>query len=307
MDRTVLVRGTAVTFPGQISLGDRKYVQDAIRTGKFSSGEFTIGRISGKPIINFGYPVKDKSNRVIAVIGAAFDLEYVQRNFKKMNLPVGSSFTVLDRTGITLYSLYRDLGGNLSGRQAEIRDAGREFFRKMKDGPDEGTFEAVEDNGVLDFLSYRKISLPNETEPYLYIRTSIPKGSATSRANAAMIRNLVVLALFFLVGLFLAWFIGKRIIVNPIKLLRRASQQLAAGDRAVRVSSVVRGGELGELAHAFDSMTKALIQKETAQNAAEAALRESEGKFRDLAEKSFVGICLVQDSLIKYANTKFRI
>ncbi len=37
----------------------------------------------------------------------------------------------------------------------------------------------------------------------------------------------------------------------------------------------------------------------------EEALRESESKFRDMAEKSVVGIYLVQDGLFKYANAKF--
>ncbi len=37
----------------------------------------------------------------------------------------------------------------------------------------------------------------------------------------------------------------------------------------------------------------------------EEALRESENKFRDLAEKSNVGIYLVQDSIFKYVNVRF--
>ena len=37
----------------------------------------------------------------------------------------------------------------------------------------------------------------------------------------------------------------------------------------------------------------------------EEALRESENKFRDLAEKSFVGIYIIQDGVFKYVNARF--
>ena len=37
----------------------------------------------------------------------------------------------------------------------------------------------------------------------------------------------------------------------------------------------------------------------------EEALRESENKFKDLVEKSFVGVYLIQDGLFRYVNTRF--
>jgi PAS domain S-box-containing protein len=43
----------------------------------------------------------------------------------------------------------------------------------------------------------------------------------------------------------------------------------------------------------------------TERKLAEAALEESEAKFRDLAEKSLVGIYLIQDGLFRYVNSKF--
>jgi PAS domain S-box-containing protein len=46
------------------------------------------------------------------------------------------------------------------------------------------------------------------------------------------------------------------------------------------------------------------IQNITDRKRAEEALRESESKFRDLAEKSLVGVYLVQDNMFKYVNSK---
>jgi two-component system, cell cycle sensor histidine kinase and response regulator CckA len=197
MDKTGLIWGTAAPFAGKVSLGDRKYFIDAVRTGKFSSGEYTIGRISKKPIINFGYPVKDRSNRLIAVIGIAIDLEYIQRNFKKMNLPLGSSFSILDHKGVILN---KDREDDLSERPAKNRNTRKDIFNDMKDGADEGTFEAMGNDGNFSLFAYKKISLTTESKPYLYICSNIPRYAATSRANAAMFKNMAALMLLLFAG-----------------------------------------------------------------------------------------------------------
>lgn len=48
-----------------------------------------------------------------------------------------------------------------------------------------------------------------------------------------------------------------------------------------------------------------IVEDITHRKRAEEALRESERKFRDLAEKSLAGIYLVQDDVFKYVNSKF--
>jgi PAS domain S-box-containing protein len=298
LDETGSVWGTAMPFPPRTSLADRKYFLDAMRTGKFASGEFTIGRASGKPILNFGYPIKDRSDKSVGVIGAAFDLSYIYGSFKSMHLPAGSSFNILDRTGITLYTDRGDPAKERGGKQ----ETNTEIFSRMKEGPDEGTFEARGKDGVLYLVAYQKMSLSHEPQPYLYLFSGVPRNAVTSAANATMMKNTAALLLILFAGVLLVWFIGKHIIVRPIRLLRRASQQLAEGARSVNVSADVRGGEFGELATAFDTMAEALVRKEAAADAAEAALRESERKFRVLAEESVIGINLVQDGVVRYVN-----
>jgi PAS domain S-box-containing protein len=235
----------------------------------FSSGEYVIARISKKPIIGFGYPVRNTANRLIAVLVVTLDLDYSQRIFERLHLPPNSSFSLLDHKGIILVRYLKDA---FSEKLVGDRDINQELFIKMTQGPDEGTYEAMGNDGNFRLVAYKRISLPHESKPHMYIRSSIPLASATSKANAAMFRNLSVFASLFLIGLFLAWLIGERVIANPLMVLKGASEQLAAGADTVHVSHVVKGGELGEVARTFDAMAESLVQRE-------AALRESEQRW----------------------------
>jgi len=268
-DRSGVVLASAVPYEGEVSLADRRFFQEAVRTGMFSSGEYVVSRIMNKPAMSFGYPVKNTAHKLIAVIGIVLDLDYSRHNFEKLNLPPGSLLALLDHRGIILFRDINDSSSeNLTGR----RDPRRELFTRMTEGPDEGTFEATGNDGRFRLRAYKRMRLPNESEPYLYIRSGIPLASATSKANAALAKNLSVFVSLFFMGLFMAWFIGKRVMVNPAMMLKRASERLAAGADTVHVSSVVKGGELGEVARAFDGMAEALVERE-------AALRESEERW----------------------------
>ncbi|HVN97100.1 MAG TPA: PAS domain S-box protein [Syntrophorhabdaceae bacterium] len=293
-DKAGQIWASAVPPEGKVSVADRRFVREAIRTGTFSSGEYSVGRIVKRPVMSFGYPVKNAANEVVAVIGIILNLDYAQQVFERLNLPPNAAFNILDHQGTIL-------GMNLNNPNAERfigrRDPSGDVFTKMKQGPDEGTFEAVANDGRFRIAAYKRISLPQETEPYMYIRSSIPFASAVSKANAAMLRNLSVFVSLFLIGLVLAWLIGKRVIANPILLLEKASEQLAAGVDTVNVSRVVKSGELGDLARSFDDMAETLHHEKT-------LLRESEQRWATtLASIGDAVIATDESGRITFMNT----
>jgi len=274
-DKFGLVWAAGTPFEGPFSIAGRKYFEDAVRSGTYSSGEFSVGRIGKRPVITFAQPVTDASNELTSVIAVSLNLDHVQSLFEKINLPEGSSFSLLDHRGIILHRNSRDAFSEQLVGKPDIRE---DLFTKMVEGPDEGTYEAVGNDGKVRLTAYRKLRLSQEAKPYLYVRSSIPEASVVSKANAAMLRNTAALASVFAVGLILAVLLGKRMIVDPITKLKEASRQLAAGPAAVNVSGHVKGGELGELAHAFDDMAEALLRKEK-------ELLESERRERERAEE----------------------
>ena len=274
-DPSGLLWASSTRYEGKISVAGRKYFRDAVRSGTFSSGEFSVGRIAKMPVITFAQPVMNTSNKFSNVIAVALNLGYVQALFEKIHLPAGSSFSLLDHRGVILHRNSQDA---FSEQLVGKRDVREDLFTRMVEGPDEGTYEAIGNDDKERLVAYRKIRLPHESQPYLYIRSSIPRATVVSQANAVMFRNMAALASVFAVGLILALFIGKRMIVGPITKLKEASLQLSAGPGLVNVSEQVKHGELGELAHAFDDMAEALHRKEKMQFTAEAALKASENR-----------------------------
>ena len=281
-DKSGIVWASAMPIEGKVSFADRKYFKDAVRTGRFSAGEYAIGRVVNRPVITFGYPIRNIRGDRFGVITISVDVVHLKQVFKHINRSSELSFKLLDHRGTIIYGEPQDA---VSERLEGKRDIGEEHFARMRDGSDEGTFEASLSSGDSRLFAYKKITLPQESMPYLYVRSSVSKDFVVSQANEAMIRHLVVLMPLFLIGLFLTWYFGKRVILKPVTILKQASQQLAKGVGFMNVSAAVRGRELGDLAHAFDNMAAALVQREEDKNRAESSLRESQARL-DMALKS---------------------
>ena len=90
----------------------------------------------------------------------------------------------------------------------------------MTEGANEGTYEAMGNDGKFRLAAYKRLSLPHESAPYLYIRSSVPLASAISKANDRIFSNLAVFVSLFIIGLFLAWLIGNSLIVYPAMMLK---------------------------------------------------------------------------------------
>jgi PAS domain S-box-containing protein len=181
-----------------------------------------------------------------------------------------------------------------------------EVFRHMQGRNDEGTFVGPGLDGQDSFVTYRKLHLTGEQTPYLYIRTGIPVAKVVAQANALLMQNLFLFASSLVCAFLVAWLVGKHLIIDRIAMLQAASRRLATGDLKVRVSDSIKGGELGELGHAFDDMAQQLDLRERERDEAELALRRSELLYRSLFDNSLFGIVAIgPDNRFAQANAAF--
>jgi len=260
-DRSGMMWVSAVPLKSNFSISDRRYFRNARSSGKFSSGEYILGRIFGKPTISFGYPFRNQRGEFDGVIAVNFDLDYCRQLLERSKLPEGSNYVLIDHKGVIL-------SRGIRPEPYVGRHIGQEMFRAMREGPDEETLVSPGIDGTERFSTYRKLRLGSEQTPYMYIRVGIPVKSVVSKANRALSYKLAVFTPFLLAALFLGWLIGKRSIVDRVSILQEASRQLAGGDLTTRVSDLVKGGELGNLGQAFDEMARQLSLREQEQQAA---------------------------------------
>ncbi|WP_224984589.1 response regulator [Geomonas agri] len=264
-DRRGMMWASAIPMNQPLDISTRRFFKSAVTSGKLSSGEYIVSRIITKPIFNLGYPLKDQDGRCVGVIGVSINIGNYQQLLQQMNLPPGASFVILDYKGVILA---RGID--------HARYVGKPYpeaaFRQMQQGPETGTETREGLQGDSRIISYRKLRLPGEAIPYMYVTAGIPIEVATREASRAMVLSILLLSSVLFVACGCAILIGKRCIGDRIRMLEGASEKLAGGDADVKVSALVVGGELGSLARTFDSMAEQLRAREDALARSEAFL-----------------------------------
>jgi signal transduction histidine kinase/ActR/RegA family two-component response regulator len=249
------VWASAVPAKLPFSVHDRRYFKNAKEGGQFSSGEYVLSRSTGRPVLNFAYPLRNDRGTVTGVVSVAFGMDRYQRLLEQMQLPRGTSFVLADYKGVILYRA-------INPETYIGKPYPPEEFRKMSEGPESGTSARLGLAGDKRMVSYRKMRLAGEMTPYMYVTAGIPMATAVQEANRALAVNVALLAACLLLAYCVATLLGKKAILDRILLLEDASRRLAAGDLETRVSDHVAGGELGRLGQTFDDMAAELAKRE---------------------------------------------
>lgn len=230
----------------KVSAAGRIYFNNAMKTLRFSAGEYVISRSTGKPTIHLASPIVFHGSFHGAVI-INIDLDVMRAILGRAQLPANTNYVLVDRNG-TIISRGKAFG------EAVGKPIKPEDLKKMQEGPDRDSYEFVRKDGERRIVTYRKLRLPGEKDPYMYVRAGLSLDEAVGSANRQMLNNLITLLPFVISAFIIVMVIGKRSITDRVATLRRASNKIAEGDLESRVTPLVQGGELGELANAFDHM-----------------------------------------------------
>jgi signal transduction histidine kinase len=289
VDTTGWMWAAALPMNRVMMVNERRYFKNAMATGNFSSGEFTIGKLLNRPVISFGYPIKDSAGKIRDVVCIAFTLEKYNQILKSQNMPADSSLVLTDHNGTILF----DAGDpKFIGRKD-----GEAIFRRMTEGPDKGNFEATGITGKKRYFAYQKLSIKGEQTPYMYVRIGLLKETVANKISSTLMLNTGIMMGVMLLTFGFAAHISKREIVDKIVALRDATLKIAQGNLDVHVSDAVSGGELGELGRAFDEMARKLAEGVADRERSEAILRE---------KKAAEAANLVKSRLLRTIAHEFR-
>ncbi|WP_052316022.1 ATP-binding protein [Desulfomonile tiedjei] len=260
-----------------INLADRDYVQRALSTRGFTVSDYLVGRLTGKPSLAFAQPIIDRRQQIQGLVVAAIDLSWLVRIASVVELPTGSSMTIIDSKGRAL-ARWPD-PEKWIGHSAAETEIGR-----MAMAGTEGVAETVGMDGVPRLYGYRPLLSDEHGIGFVYV--GIPQEIAYAAANRILTRNLIALGAVIVLGLLAAFLFGHVFIMRGVVELVETSKQLADGNLGARTSISSTKGEIGELAAAFDDMASALQQREKERKQAEAEIRRNADRSRLLSDIS---------------------
>jgi hypothetical protein len=199
------VVSSAVPLHGKMYLGDRSYFQRTLKERVFSVGLFQIGRITGQPSINFGYPVFDEHKRVQGVLFAAIDLSWIQKIAMSMPLPRGWVISLMDSEG-TVVMRYPE-PDKWTGRKYP-----RALVERVK-AEHGGIIETVGIDG--NFRSYAYLPVKDLEPNPLYIGVGFSMSSLLMPYNKLLALALIGFMASVFISFFLAHYLGAKWMAAP--------------------------------------------------------------------------------------------
>jgi len=93
-------------------VGDRYYHRATMANNRFTVGEFVIGRLTGKPIVGLAYPTsRADASGSGGVLAAYLDLDQLANGVYQMDVPQGTTLTVIDGNGTVMIRVPAGVSG----------------------------------------------------------------------------------------------------------------------------------------------------------------------------------------------------
>lgn len=239
--------------------------QRTIETGEFVVGDYQAGRATrGEAVVAFAYPVFNAAGERQSAVYATLDLTWLNQFAGKMDLPQGSTLTVIDRKG-TVLARHPERGKWVGQAAPEAT-----LIQGLAGNIDEDTAQVVGEDNVSRLYAFTTLRAAGGAA---FVSVGIPTEIALAASNRVWRVTMAGLALAAALVLAMAWFGADLLILRLVNLVLGATERLSQGDLTVRTGLPHGPGELNLLGYAFDQMAGTLQQREEERTAAEEEIR----------------------------------
>lgn len=254
-DTDGIVVASPLVEPGTV-LRDRTHVRNALRTQRFSVGEYVLAHADGVPSFPFSVPLRDNAGNVTGTLNVVYNLVSYGELFDRMALPPGIVVEITDHAGTRVF-------GYPPGPAAVVGSSIQsDAWTAMVYGDETGSFTVTGRDGAPRYFAYRRVHQPGSHEPHLYIAVGIPVSLTVGAARTIMVRNLVLMVLVLVFAVTVAVFLGDIVFARGFRMLTVTAQAISEGHLDARAGTVHRQSEIGRLAAAIDTMAASLQQRE---------------------------------------------
>lgn len=254
---------------------DAALLRRAVEHGGFVIGHYAYDSEPRRPVVHAAYaiPATDK------VLYTAIDLSWVHALAAEALLPPQATLSVFDAQGVMLarYPAAPDVIGTHLG--------GTPMGGLIMAAAEEGTAAATGVDGVPRLYGYTPLAF-GQGNKRIYIAVGVPERQAFAAVHKLLRTAIIGAFVVALIAWLAIWKGADRLVLGKVRALVAATRRLTTGDLAARSGVQRQHGEIGELAHAFDRMAVTLQARAEESARAQAALKQSEERFRRLAENA---------------------
>ncbi len=255
IDRAGKFHCSTIPIPPDLDVHDRIYFSEPLKTGLFTVGTLTIGRVTGKQSIHVSMPYRDARNQVDGVVVLILNPAKITDEFAARPWPANYRVTVFDREGSVVLTVH-------GGEDAHEADRDRAIFSHARDAP-AGTFDLAGTGGRKEIVGF----IPLNAEPRgLVVTVGVDSDFALAQAGNTVRASTVIGGLAMALAVLGVW-IGTHVLIRrPILRMVNTARKREAGDISAQFPKLPLSSELGELSAALaamsDKVDRLLEQKE---------------------------------------------
>ena len=270
----------------RVDLSDRPYVQRAIENRTLAISGYLVGAGNDEATLHFAYPVLDDASRVGAVLLLTFDVDRLSEFLPSTPIAPNVTISLIDGSGVLLAQTPPALE-RIGRRVRDVDFAAAMVSRR------EGIIEARGGDGVSRLNGFSPLLASAD----LFAVVGLPWREAFGAADQLFWREVGLTVFAFALAAVVALISAEFWIRRPVAALEAAVGRMAKGDLSAR-AEFDRGSspELRELGRRINAMATAL-------QARQAALLESEERFRAVVETAADGILTINDhGMLEFVN-----